>query len=252
MSSNHKAPLAAFLVVAIACIVVVATNSMRSYARDAWQSFSAPVVTGLQLIEARHEPLQPPAKPSTPITTSAAASHRVIESAKKSTSTVKPRGHHGAFEDKATGQSTDADVAAVTTAPITDPTAATTAPTTAPTTETATPTPPAYGWTSGWTSGWTPAQHQDEGRHHGWGDSHGSHGWSSSSSHSTTRTTKTVSAKASSKTTATSTAKQHGHGWNDTGSTSSPSKSSHGYGWGDDGWGGSQHGGSGGRHHGWH
>lgn len=49
MSSNHKAPLAAFVVVAIACVVVLATNSMRSYARDAWHTFAAPVVGGLQL-----------------------------------------------------------------------------------------------------------------------------------------------------------------------------------------------------------
>lgn len=50
MSSNHKAPLAAFVVVALACVVVLATNSMRSYARDAWRQFAAPVVTGLTLV----------------------------------------------------------------------------------------------------------------------------------------------------------------------------------------------------------
>lgn len=50
MSSNHKAPLAAFVVVALACVVVLATNSMRSYARDAWRQFAAPVVTGMHLV----------------------------------------------------------------------------------------------------------------------------------------------------------------------------------------------------------
>lgn len=50
MSSNHKAPLAAFVVVALACVVVLATNSMRSYARDAWHQFAAPVVSGLTLV----------------------------------------------------------------------------------------------------------------------------------------------------------------------------------------------------------
>lgn len=53
MSSNHKAPLAAFVVVALACVVVLATNSMRSYARDAWRQFAAPVVTGLSLVPSR-------------------------------------------------------------------------------------------------------------------------------------------------------------------------------------------------------
>jgi hypothetical protein len=50
VSSNHKAPLAAFVVVALACVVVLATNSMRSYARDAWRQFAAPVVSGLTLV----------------------------------------------------------------------------------------------------------------------------------------------------------------------------------------------------------
>jgi hypothetical protein len=50
VSSNHKAPLAAFVVVALACVVVLATNSMRSYAHDAWRQFAAPVVTGLTLV----------------------------------------------------------------------------------------------------------------------------------------------------------------------------------------------------------
>ena len=71
MSSNHKAPLTAFVVVAIACVVVLATNSMRSYAKDAWRSFAAPVVAGLQLMEIQQgETLQPstPAKPAAPAT----------------------------------------------------------------------------------------------------------------------------------------------------------------------------------------
>ena len=74
MSSNHKAPLTAFVVVAIACVVVLATNSMRSYAKDAWSSFAAPVVAGLQLMEIQHgETLEPsaPAKAAAPAKESA-------------------------------------------------------------------------------------------------------------------------------------------------------------------------------------
>lgn len=71
MSSNHKAPLAAFAVVAIACVVVLATNSMRSYARDAWHTFSAPVVNGLSLIHGEHAETKPvrtaASKPATPV-----------------------------------------------------------------------------------------------------------------------------------------------------------------------------------------
>lgn len=69
MSSNHKAPLAAFVVVAIACVVVLATNSMRSYAGDALRTFAAPVVSGLQLIESPRDP-----EPSTPAPSTAAPS----------------------------------------------------------------------------------------------------------------------------------------------------------------------------------
>jgi len=66
VSSNHKAPLAAFVVVAIACVVVLATNSMRSYARDAWRDFAAPVVSGLALLPSEHhEPAKQAAAPAT-------------------------------------------------------------------------------------------------------------------------------------------------------------------------------------------
>lgn len=76
MSSNHKAPLAAFVVVAIACVVVLATNSMRSYARDAWHTFAAPVVGGLQLVRPHdgahtHAPRVAPAAPVRPATSPA-------------------------------------------------------------------------------------------------------------------------------------------------------------------------------------
>jgi len=50
VSSNHKAPLAAFVVVAIACVVVIATNGMRSYARLPWVQVAAPVVNGARLL----------------------------------------------------------------------------------------------------------------------------------------------------------------------------------------------------------
>lgn len=100
MSSNHKAPLAAFVVVAIACVVVLATNSMRSYARDAWLSLASPVISGLEL---NAQPKQAPrvaqadAAPVVPapaaIRTTAPAPHRVVAHAHHSTH-HSHRAHH--------------------------------------------------------------------------------------------------------------------------------------------------------------
>jgi hypothetical protein len=96
VSSNHKAPLAAFVVVAIACVVVLATNSMRSYARDAWSNFAAPVVSGLLLVQVPHE-TPDPSEPSA-VATSAAP---VVEAAQvkpvhDSPHPVDHRPHHAA------------------------------------------------------------------------------------------------------------------------------------------------------------
>ena len=169
MSSNHKAPLAAFVVVAIACVVVLATNSMRSYARDAWRDFAAPVVSGLALLPSEHQ------KPATPVVTATSAAADVpVVSAGPALRTAVPlhrRGPHKARH--AAGASTPAHHA--NTAQTASPVSAVAAP--------ATPLPPATqsagpgehrGWSQGQHNGWAHAPHGGHGSTYG--HTSGSHG----------------------------------------------------------------------------
>lgn len=149
MSSNHKAPLAAFVVVAIACVVVLATNSMRSYARDAWRSFAAPVIGGLHLNGPAHKPAGPGgAKAST------VAAVVPDEPAASAASTAAPRGAgkadrptHGKKVKAKPKHGGDQAVVAVMSTP--EPTPAT--PVQAPTTS----QKPGYGWALGTRPSWS-------------------------------------------------------------------------------------------------
>jgi len=168
------------MVVAIACVVVLATNSMRSYARDAWRSFAAPVVTGLQLIESDHsDPRQPrePAAPSSstaPATTQAADLHRAAGPAHA------VRSHHDVKRDtivavKSPQPQPSVVSAPVVSAPVVPP----------PAVQAVTTASPGHSHESG---SFAAIPSHDNGQHTGWADhgpaawSHGASGWDSSSS----------------------------------------------------------------------
>lgn len=162
MSSNHKAPLTAFVVVAIACVVVLATSSMRSYARDAWRSFSAPVVDGLSLI---HRDGAHPVAPR-PATQTLAVG-RAVE---RAGDPIRPARHHERLRQGSTSAT------ATTTAQIVKDPPRTIA-TTPPVPTVVPPAPPLLA---------PPARPADaavsHGQHRGWG--HGEHlGWTKVPAH---------------------------------------------------------------------
>ena len=155
MSSNHKAPLAAFVVVAIACVVVLATNSMRSYARDAWRDFAAPVVGGLALLPSTtHHDATPPTSGKTATVDEAVAPADPVVV----TTTPRPhRGVHRAHHASTLGTATAPSVSPASTV------SATNAASTVPTPPSPTPQHGAFGghrgWGQGQRNGWTYGQH---------------------------------------------------------------------------------------------
>lgn len=165
MSSNHKAPLAAFVVVAIACVVVLATNSMRSYAVDAWRSFAAPVVNGLSLLPSdHHEPAKAVVASDAVLTADPATAPSVpaldVATLRRHHSGHKAR-HAATVAPAAVQQAGNASAAAPVAAPVPPVPAKPAAPKPA---ATYVPAHGAYGEHHGWS----------QGRHNGW--SHADHG----------------------------------------------------------------------------
>jgi hypothetical protein len=212
VSSNHKAPLAAFVVVAIACVVVLATNSMRSYARDAWRSFAAPVIGGLHLNGPAHKPAGPSdAKASTVAAVS-------DEPAASAASTAAPRGvgkadgatHGKKVKAKPKHGGDQAVVAAVST-PQPTPATPVQAPTASP--------KPGYGWPLGTRTSWS------QGKHLGWSSQTTSAGATATSQWSKQAKHPGRNPWGAGSPAHTKTDRGHGHGWTISDTRSASAKS---------------------------
>jgi len=184
VSSNHKAPLTAFVVVAIACVVVLATNSMRSYAKDAWRSFAAPVVAGLQLMEIQQGETLQPSPPAVADAPAKATADSPVQAAHASVlhlvhPQVVPAKHiiraHHAHPAVAVHFQPKQPVAPAKPATVLTPVA---------------PVAPVVPIVHGGHTGWSkhddttaPISWHDDHAHHGWGGSHGDSSYSGPSSH---------------------------------------------------------------------